>query len=123
MEVRVTQNRVDRCLDTIEAICRSPHLQRYLIGFTHLPASEKGDMYRRIRFDHLVLLADKMPRAAALELEQRLQRAIFTNPGSTLFRKYHDDKRRKGVLYPSWGGSPRDASAMACSVYMVWWER
>lgn len=123
METRITQSRVDRCLDTIEAICESKRLVWCLIGFTQLSAAVKGDSYRRHGFDHLVVLADKMDRAAALNLERRIQEAIFGDLTGLLFDKYHPKKRKKGIHLPSWGGSPRDASIPGCSVYMVWWER
>ena len=123
MEGRVTQHRVDRCLETVAAICASPSLAGYVIGFTVLPVAVKADSYRRHGFDHLVALADKMDRATALELEHRLQSAACANRTSVLYRKYHRAKRDKGVLYRSSGGSPRDASIQECSVYMVWWKR
>jgi len=120
--MRITPKLVDTCIDTIAAICRNPSLREYIIGFTALDAVEKGNHYRRIGFDHLVVLADKMNRPSALDLEGRIQSRIFSGENRKLFNKYHAEKRVNGHVYQSYGGSPRDGADLNQSVYMVWWE-
>ena len=120
---KVSEKRLGICLKTIDTICKSPSLGQYLIGFTVLSAGAKGDSYRQHKFDHLVILADKMTRAAALDLERRLQRAIFdADRRCRMFQKYHEEKRKNDKIFSSFGGSIREATVNEFSVYMVWWN-
>jgi hypothetical protein len=118
---KVSEKRVGICLKTIDTICKSPSLGQYLIGFTVHSAGAKGDSYRQHNFDHLVILADKMTRAVALDLERRLQREIFdVDRRCRMFQKYHEEKRKNGIIFSSFGGSLREAMANEFSVYMAW---
>src|SRR6266702_6369617 len=90
----IKQNQVDRCLDTITAICRSPAVDHYLIGFTSRSAARRGYDYRYINkpFDHLVILADRMRCKNALDLEEKLQTTILNEEEDkrrVVYRKYH----------------------------------
>jgi hypothetical protein len=116
------QKRVDICLETIRAIAALPTVTEYIIGFTTLSAAQKGDQYRRVGFHHLIILADKMSRPVAIDLEHRIQHAIFKQ-GDSLSRNYHKEKFARGTLFKSSGDSPRDPAVKECSVYMAWWTR
>jgi len=119
----ITEKRVNSCLDTIGSICASPALDQFLIGFTSLSAAKKGDGYRGIKFEHLVLLADQMTCDAAVLLETRLQKEILYGQSKQLkkiCRKYHEEKKNHGGIFAGTGGRPHKGP---CSVYMVWWDR
>jgi hypothetical protein len=127
----ISKSRIEKCLETVKAICASPAVAEYLIGRTGQSAQDKGDFYRNLRkngradgFDHLVVLADKLTNADAKTLEDRLQ--AWCGLGKECppdldrrevnCRKYHHGKRGR---YPSNGNSRRDEHA----IYMVWWEK
>lgn len=120
----ITQSRLEKCLATVRSICTSPALDQYLIGYTAASAAWKGDQYRsREGFQHLVVLADRMSRDDALELETTLQRTIWSDPNDIACMKYHAEKREDGQPYSSYGGKKSDPSETSCSVYMAWWDK
>ena len=121
----ITKSRLDKCLSTITSICSSPQLEQYLIGYTVLSAGKKGDQYRspRIGFEHLVVLADKLTQMEALDLERRLQSAIWDKEDEIACKKYHAEEKANGRIFSSAGGSRKGLTAPECSVYMVWWDR
>jgi hypothetical protein len=128
----ITESRIEKCFETIRAICSSPNLVEYLIGRTSKSAQDKGDDYRRLKddrgrpdgFDHLVFLADKLTDKEAEELEDKLQAWCGLGKDcppdidrrEITCRKYshHKNARRR-----SNGNSKRKEH----SVYMVWWEK
>lgn len=120
----ITVARVKKCLATIETIVSSPAVDQYLIGFTGLSAQEKGDQYRRkgIDFEHLVILADKLDCTDALTLERKLQqRTLLGDESIVVTQKYHAEKKARGSLHASDGGTSRDKSIKDFSVYIAWW--
>lgn len=116
-----TRKNIEPLLSTVKALSSLPSLREYLIGHTRLPAWRKAAEYRRVGFEHFVVLVDKLSRAESLEIENALQRAIFSGTDSQMFQKYHSEKRTHGVLSRSFGGSSADPTAKECSVYVVWY--
>lgn len=120
----LSQNRIDKILATVRSICASPMVDQFLIGFTAQSASQRGDQYRNSAgFEHLVVLADKLSSADALDLEKRLQIAILENITDPAWEKYHSDKKENGQTYSSAGGKAHEVSDRSCAVYMAWWDR
>ncbi|OBQ67973.1 hypothetical protein [Mesorhizobium erdmanii] len=112
---------LDVLLSTVDALCSIPSMNEYLIGHTRLPAWQKATEYRRVGFQHLAVLVDKLDREESLAIEHELQRSIFASIGSPLLEKYHKEKRDHRVLSRSYGGSPTDPAIKECSVYIVWY--
>ena len=94
-------------------------MEKYLVGFTTLTADGKWRRYRAEGFDHLIILADGMDCATALQLENELQIVLMRNSRQAIYRKYHPDKRKPRR---SSGGRSHKAS-VNCSVYMAWWDK
>lgn len=115
---------VERILKTIEQICHSPTLRYYRLGYTSLSAQEKQRVYQP---RHLVVLADKLTKVDALDLEHRLQMAACGMDGaacdksSILYQKY-DPKRRGTRYWRNDGGNLAAPLERVHSVYMVWKE-
>jgi hypothetical protein len=127
---RITNYRVEKCLEAIESICAAERLDEYLIGFTSRNCAQKADFYRGLGFEDLVALADQMTDDAALDLESQVQKEIIINQWSDLvFRKYHSEKKDKvlkssnpeAALYRSSGG--RKHPGKPCLVYIAWWDQ
>lgn len=64
------------CLNAIKAISDSPKVENYNVGFTAQPLLKRGAQYRGIGYSSLVLLADRLTRGEALQLEETLWYAI-----------------------------------------------
>ena len=115
----ITQKRVDLCLGAMRAICCSPNVRGIVVGYTSKSAGVRAQSYRRVGFDHLVILADKMKSADALELERRLQEHIKGGGDKLLSKKYAKNKLMD-VVRSSAGGVKTNELDFACSVYMAW---
>jgi len=99
-------------------------IDQYLIGYTVLSASEKGDKYRtRVGFQHVIILADKMKQADALDFEHRIQKHIMSDKLGRLCSLYHKEKIALDRTIRSSGGSTRGELDPICSVYMAWWDK
>ncbi|MGN6307303.1 MAG: hypothetical protein ACTHNH_21000 [Mesorhizobium sp.] len=72
-------------------------------------------------YQHLVVLADKMTRADAHNLEEYLQTAIKNDRRHVLYRKYNAD-RRDGRYFRSAGQATSDPASKSHSVYLAFWE-
>jgi hypothetical protein len=113
---------IDALLATMRVICASPKLKYFRIGYTSWSANRKRGVYGK---RHLVILADRLTRKAALKLEQALQERACGIGGkrcdrsSILYCKY-DPKRRDGRYWKSNGGNKADAGSPVHAVYMVW---
>lgn len=114
--------RIDKHLNTVWAIAASPFVNEFMIGYT----SRAG--YDRLRehsynysYQHLVILADRLNREDAHQLERSLQEAIKEDRRRLLYRKYCGD-RRDGRYYKSAGQGTADPLQRVHSVYMTWWE-
>jgi hypothetical protein len=83
----ITDSRFDRLLTTIDAICRSPSVQHYRIGYTSRSIQARSDQYRATKWDHFVALADRLSQSEALLLEQEL------------FEEIRDNEDRRSVVY------------------------
>jgi hypothetical protein len=121
--------KLDRLLDTIRVICSSPFVRYYRIGYTSWSADRKRGIYGR---RHVVILADRLDRDSAWELEERLQayggiggeRPVPASVKNSLLYKMYDPKRRKnGRSYRSHGGNHAAPENAVHSVYMVWKAR
>jgi hypothetical protein len=102
-EIMPSKSEVERLLNVIEAIARSPHVHDFVIGYTSQSAKNRCQQYRNVGFDHLVILADKMTSGGALDLESALDKALKarSEKGSLIFCKWHSEKR-KGVPSGTW---------------------
>jgi hypothetical protein len=79
------EERCEACLRTVWAIARSPSVEQFVIGYTY----RSGEMRRReYHYDHVVILAEKLNRIDALNLEGCLQSAIKKYPQRASYRKY-----------------------------------
>src|SRR5205085_5111941 len=107
-------------LNTVWAIAASPYVSQYVIGYTARSGIERFRQYKSWGYDHLVLIADRLSRKDALDLEEYLHEEARKNRNTTIYQKYHE-KRRDGPHYRRYGGigAPGDA---VHSVYMAWWE-
>lgn len=102
-------------------------MHEYLIGFTARSALKRGDQYRNFRiptdkkfknYDHLVLVADKMQREMALELEERLDSRIKTSDKRLkLYQKYGN---RECSYRSSYGGVKGKPNDFIHAVYIAW---
>lgn len=114
------QRHVDRCVATIEAICRSSDVDYYLVGYTS-NSRQRAQSYREWEAKHFILLAEHMECSEASAFEVSVQKEIGRRRKSVAYRKYHPEKKEKGVIYASTGG--RSPKGRICSVYMTWWSR
>lgn len=111
----------DECIAATEAIITSPAITGYLIGYTSDSLANRLYRYKGESFKHLVILADKLNRKDALDLERSLQlKATKAKKSHILYRKYHPDKRDKPLIR-SKGTGKIDADALVHSVYLAWW--
>jgi hypothetical protein len=119
MALRVARR--EAYLETVWAISASQYVEQYVIGFTYRPGIARYREYRALGYDHLVIIADRLSRKDALDLEHYLQRAVREDRRSVMYRKYHAPRRSKPT-YRSYGGGDTDPNALVHSVYMAWWE-
>ncbi|WP_441281095.1 hypothetical protein [Tardiphaga sp. 862_B3_N1_1] len=115
---------LDRSLhrETIKAICASPGVEMYNVGFTAQPLVKRGDAYRGILYNCLVLLADKMTRLAALNLERRLWSAIAAQDKRTAIYRKCVQSHQVSKYSPSYGGASKEReNDLIHGVYIVWW--
>lgn len=114
--------RIDRYYGTMWSIAASRYCNEYMIGFTARAGSSRLAEYSYNHgYQHLVVLADRLTRAEAHQLEGALQGMVKADKRSVLYRKY-DASRRDGRHYPSAGQATSDPTAKVHSVYMAWWE-
>jgi hypothetical protein len=112
-------DRTKTCLAAIASISHSADVRRYVIGFTSREGMLRGDEYRGVGFNHLVILADRLTSKEGLDLECALFNAICgrgSDRRSNLFRKYDRKKRSRGYRR-SYGGH---VSKRSTAVYMAW---
>jgi hypothetical protein len=127
--MRVREPTIKRILGTICAICLSPLCQGYKVGFTTWSALQKGSRYAHIpktrggAVDYFVLLADRMRRNDALDLEAELERRIKKKPRSALIRKKYRPENPDEPYRRRTGGNHIPAQSRICSVYMAFWEK
>ncbi len=117
---RVGSSNVARIAETVDAICESPRVVGYLIGYT-ANNGQRIKAYKAEGFPHYVVLAEGLNRNDALQLERALQERIRDKPQENCYRKYHEAKR-DGPYRPSSGGVSVGADELVHSVYMAWWE-
>jgi hypothetical protein len=114
------QNTIDRFLNTIEAICRSPDVRHFRVGYTCRPFKQRLDQYHATGWRHAVAIADRLDQGEALWLEERLFTEICGNPDrpAILYQKYDPYCRDKGYQ-PSSGGRGDDGCDTH-TVYIAW---
>jgi hypothetical protein len=123
VDERVLQERVvDRYLDAIWCIASSRYVKGFVIGYTSMSGKERFQGYAAKEFNHLVIIADRLTRKQALDLELRLQSECKKGAayGPPYKRKYCPDFRDKRY-YPSAGQKTSDPMEKCHSVYMAWY--
>jgi hypothetical protein len=115
------RRRLERHRNTVWAIAASPYVKQYLIGFTARSGYQRFLEYRPLKYDHLVIIADKLNREDAKQLEQYLQVSHNHDRRSAAHIKYNK-RRTNNRYYPSDGGGKGKPAALIHSVYMAWWE-
>lgn len=119
----VNRRDVQKILGTIEIICRSPSVERYLVGLTIKSALVKGAGYARAEFEHFVVLADKLTCASAINLEGELFNKIKESDQRGVIYQKYEPRRIRRHYHPSCGGLSTPADDRSYSVYMAFWER
>lgn len=109
---------LDRLSSTVDAICASPRVTGYLIGYSS-KGSKRFAAYRSHGFHHFVLLADGLSQKDALDLEEHLHMRIEADTAAHSYQKYREESR--GRHHRSSGGVVSD-EGNTHSVYMAWWE-
>lgn len=117
--MRLPLKQVEALIYTVYAIAASPLVDEYVIGFTSRLGWARRSEYRTRGYQHLVVIADGLDRAAALDLERCLQEAIRSDRRWQVYRRY-DPTRRDSRHYPSFGASTLDPSTRCHSVYVAW---
>lgn len=108
---------------TINAICASPFVNEYMVGYTSRPGLKRRSGYVRDHgYPHLVILADRLNRQDALALEEALHSFLKFGPEvkATFAYKKYENTRREGSHYKSAGPRLADPDALIHSVYMAW---
>lgn len=132
--------RFDRLKMTLLAMCRSPDVSGYKIGFTRNPSFNRAESHRKLwGYTSFVILADCLTRDEALHVEESLFRWATrqrkrSQPASetagdtpakapiVLWNK-HEKQTRGGSYKRSHGGSPRELAEQPIHcVYMIWWD-
>lgn len=114
----------DLCLEIIKAVSASPLVERYNIGFTSQPLITRGNQYRGIGYDCLVLMADKLTRVEALNLEEALWKAIAAHDRRTPTFKKCQQSHQESRYRKSYGGSSTELKNLRVhGVYIAWWHR
>lgn len=110
----------ERCSNTMWAVCHSPYVNRYRIGYTKKAIHERAAAYRYTNWHHCVALADKLNRVDALDLEQKLFLCIKTDKRGVLYRKF--DKTIRDGPYRGSSGGVADAleNDFIHCVYIAW---
>jgi hypothetical protein len=108
-------------LDTVWAVASSRYVKWFVIGYTAQSAKQRFYGYQARGFDSVVILADRLTKAQALDLEERLQSACKQSAarGGPYKRKYHPEFRSLSY-YRSSGQGSTDPFAAIHSVYMAW---
>ena len=115
----IRERTVERILGVMKSICTIRGMEYFYIGYSSVPANRRGGPARE-GFQFMVVLADRLSKGDALDLEKRLFcAATQTGKKNLLYKKYHPDKRDKRY-YPSDGGNKIPANKLVHSVYMVW---
>lgn len=115
----IVPERFTHLLPTIDVILTSPGVHEYVIGLTAKPGNRRR-AYRdavKLGYNHFVMLAAELTHTAAGKLEKQLQTAVWSDPRSRAWRKYHPEKRGKGHRNSS-GGIKHPGSCYV--VYMAW---
>jgi hypothetical protein len=115
------KRRLERYRDTVWAVAASPYVEQYLIGFTTRSGYRRFLEYRALEYDHLIIIADKLNREDAKQLEKYLQEARNHDRRSAAHIKYNE-RRRNSRYFPSHGGIKGNPEGLIHSVYMTWWE-
>ena len=119
--VMFDESRLVRLEKTMRAICRSPDVSWYKIGFTSNPSFKRAESHRKEwGFTSFVVLADSLTREQALSLEEKLFTRAVISSEDVLYQKYVDDLRDKGHRRSYGGARPERADELIHSVYMIW---
>lgn len=118
--IPLSAERLAQYFGTVWAIAKSPEVEQYIIGFTARSSFERLKEYKKIEYDYMVIIADKLTRKQAFQVEKYLQIQATTNRREVTFTKYN--KRRRGKAHrASYGGVQGRPDDLIHSVYMAWW--
>lgn len=116
----VTPRQAESLAYTVFAICNSSSVIEYMIGFTARSALvRRREHYRRLGYQHLVVLADKLSRTDALFLEEHLQKSMRDDKRYVIYKKYRDAVR-DGPHRASYGGIQGSPLEHIHSTYLTW---
>lgn len=121
VERKLQSKMVDWYLDTVWAIASSRYVKWFVIGYTAQSAKSRFYGYQARGFHSVVILADRLTKIQALDLEKQLQSACKKGAarGEPYKRKYHPEFRSLRYFGSAGQGSP-EPSALLHSVYMAW---
>lgn len=116
---RVTKSMVNRVIDTISAISKSPEVIYYNIGITDNPRRRRVP-YASLppHYKHFVVLEVGLTAREALALEKRVFEGLQNDARRSSWQKYAP-VRRDAPYRPSLGGKSRENGA-AYFFYMSW---
>lgn len=117
----IKKARFQRYVATLRAVCRSPAVDRYRIGYTQQAIQKRAAPYLTTNWPHFVAIADRMCRDDALELEERLFKEMQKDKRDILYRKY-DRTIRDGPYRRSAGGATDRGDEAIHGVYIAWAE-
>lgn len=116
---KVTESMVERVVDTILAIAKSPDVVYYNVGITdnpkrrRVPYASLPPYYR-----HFVVLETGLTAEQALNLERRAFDSLKSDARRSSWKKYAP-VRRDAPYHPSLGGKHRENESLY-SFYMSW---
>jgi hypothetical protein len=104
---------------TIEAIVRSPMLEKYNIGIT-VDSTRRRSQYKNFEptWPHYVILKSGLSAKDALKIEHDLFTQATSNKRSILYKKYRGDSREKSYK-PGLGGLEKDNDKLY-DIYIAW---
>lgn len=118
----ITPAMVQHYLDTVWCIAESKYVAEYMIGYTSRAGYKRLAEHRRAYgYQYLVVLANGLTQADAVQLEGALQLAIKADRRRGLYRKY-EPHRRDLRHFPSHGPNHSAPDELVHTVYMVWWD-
>ena len=116
----VNETILERCVQTICAICESSKVDRFRIGYTLQPIHKRSAHYRGDKWNHIVAVADQMCREDALDLEKHLFLRMQSDKQGLLYFKYDQLIRHKAYRRSAGGKTEERKDEKIHSVYIAW---
>jgi hypothetical protein len=118
MSMALSEKRQADYYQTVRAIVASKYVGGYVIGLSQRPR-RRFKQYELDGYRHFVILADRLTRDEAVELEKYLFERCTRIRSKPTWRKYHQ-RRREEAYRPS--SNTRTPKEKVHSVYMAWKE-